>query len=539
MKERFEQIPARLLEFWNKYTSKQKTLIIAVVCALVLAVAGLLWFLNRPTYEKFQAFENVEDASAMASALNDSGIKYRTSNDGRTIYVEESRFTDALYLMSDNKLLDTGYSWENAFDNSMSTTESEKSQKRKLALQNDIKKALVSFDNIKDAQVFIDQPESNYNILGEESQTSVSAKITLADADDDAMTADMAEYLAQWLANAVGTDVENVSIIDNNMNNIYAGKASDTLGTALTSNGSQEFIERLRNAFASNIRQILLKYNYDDVEVATAGIQFDVDTVTQLRTTYDVAEGREYGYPGEIYNYKAEGNNAAQGVPGTDTNGDDTTYDFQTSGGSNSSVTLDRLSNILTNQTVENITKEKGAVKAEDSTIGIVAIQYQVYNEEKMEESGQLEGTTFEEFMEANQARIPIDISEEEIALVAAATGIPAANIQLRGFIQPVFEAKEGSGATWTNYLMILLAVLIVALLVFVVFKGTAPVEITEMEPELSVEQLLATTKENQSLEDIEFSDGSETRRMIEKFVDENPEAVAQLLRNWLNEDWE
>ncbi len=539
MKERVKQIPARLLEFWNKYTSKQKTLIIGVICALVLAVAALVWFLNRPTYEKFQAFENVEDASAMAAALDESNIKYKTSNDGRTIYVEEDRFTDALYLMSDNKLLDTGYTWENAFDNSMSTTESEKSQKRKLALQNDLKKALVSFDNIKDAQVFIDQPESNYNILGEESQTSVSAKITLADADDEAMTVDMAEYLAQWLANAVGTDVENVSIIDNNMNNIYAGKASDTLGTALTTNGSQEFIERLRNTWASNTRQILLKYNYDDVEVATAGIQFNMDTVTQLRTSYDVAEGREYGYPSEVYNYKAEGSNAAQGIPGTDTNGDDTTYDILSNGGSNSSVTLDRLSDILTNQTVENITKEKGAVNAEDSTIGIVAIKYQVYNEEKMEESGQLDGTTFEEFMEANQERTPIEISEEEIELVAAATGIPAANIQLRGFIQPVFEAKEDSGATWTNYLMIILAVLIVALLVFVVFKGTAPVEITEMEPELSVEQLLATTKENQSLEDIEFSDGSETRRMIEKFVDENPEAVAQLLRNWLNEDWQ
>ena len=30
----------------------------------------------------------------------------------------------------------------------------------------------------------------------------------------------------------------------------------------------------------------------------------------------------------------------------------------------------------------------------------------------------------------------------------------------------------------------------------------------------------------------------SETRLMIEKFVDENPEAVASLLRNWLNEEW-
>ena len=40
-------------------------------------------------------------------------------------------------------------------------------------------------------------------------------------------------------------------------------------------------------------------------------------------------------------------------------------------------------------------------------------------------------------------------------------------------------------------------------------------------------------------LEDIEYDDRSEVRKMIDKFVDENPAAVAQLLRNWLNEDWE
>ena len=64
-------------------------------------------------------------------------------------------------------------------------------------------------------------------------------------------------------------------------------------------------------------------------------------------------------------------------------------------------------------------------------------------------------------------------------------------------------------------------------------------VKVTETEPELSVEDLLATTKENEeNLEEIELSDKSETRKMIEKFVDENPEAVAMLLRNWINDDW-
>ena len=40
------------------------------------------------------------------------------------------------------------------------------------------------------------------------------------------------------------------------------------------------------------------------------------------------------------------------------------------------------------------------------------------------------------------------------------------------------------------------------------------------------------------SVEDIDTEAKSEVRKMVEKFVDENPEAAANLLRNWLNEDW-
>jgi len=86
---------------------------------------------------------------------------------------------------------------------------------------------------------------------------------------------------------------------------------------------------------------------------------------------------------------------------------------------------------------------------------------------------------------------------------------------------------------------MIAMIVLILGLLGFVIFKSTRPIEVLETEPELSVEALLASTKEASPLDDIDFNEKSEARKLIEKFVDENPEAVAQLLRNWLNEDWE
>ena len=60
--------------------------------------------------------------------------------------------------------------------------------------------------------------------------------------------------------------------------------------------------------------------------------------------------------------------------------------------------------------------------------------------------------------------------------------------------------------------------------------------EIVE-EEEVSVEKLLDSIPET-PLEELEVETKSETRKLIEKFVDENPEAAANLLRNWLNEDW-
>jgi flagellar M-ring protein FliF len=41
------------------------------------------------------------------------------------------------------------------------------------------------------------------------------------------------------------------------------------------------------------------------------------------------------------------------------------------------------------------------------------------------------------------------------------------------------------------------------------------------------------------TLQEIEVDEGSESKRLIEKFVSEKPEAVAQLMRKWLNDNWE
>ena len=538
MQESIKEIPTRIMEFWKKYSSRQKTIIIAVICVVLVAIAAVAYLASRPTWTKFQEFSKLDDANKMASALDDAGIDHYSSKDGLTIYVHDDDMTNALYTMSDQGLTDTGYTWDKAFDNSMSTTEDEKSQKRVLALQSEIQKSLIDYSFIDDADVFIDVPDSTYSVLDEKDDTSITAKITVSDAHKKDLTEDTSAALASWLANAVGTTVEHVIINDSDGNCLYNGSTADSLGGSITG-GTSEYVEKLRNTIASNVTDLLVKSGYDDIQVGTQGVKFNMNKVETLSKTYSVADGREYGYPTNLYTYEGSGGNSASGEPGTASNSDDTDTMMQESSGSSSSTKIEKLEDLLTNETIENIKQETPAIQYDDSSLGIVALQYKVVKEEDLEADGSLDNMTFDQYVAANSDRTAITLSDDEINLIAQATGVNAANISVMAYSVPKFVAKTSTSRGISDYLMIILAVLIIALLIFVVVRGTAPVKVSEEEPELSVEQLLATTKENQSLDDIEFSDKSETRKLIEKFVDENPEAVAQLLRNWLNDEWD
>ena len=146
---------------------------------------------------------------------------------------------------------------------------------------------------------------------------------------------------------------------------------------------------------------------------------------------------------------------------------------------------------------------------------------------------------TFDEFVAANSDKVQTEVSEEYYTLVSNATGIPESSISIIAYDVPFFQYKESSNI-FTDYLQFILAAVILLMLGFVIFRSTrANAEEVEVEPELSVEALLESTKEEESVDDIGYQEKSETRLAIEKFVDENPEAVAALLRNWLDPDWE
>ena len=198
----------------------------------------------------------------------------------------------------------------------------------------------------------------------------------------------------------------------------------------------------------------------------------------------------------------------------------------------------------MPNEIVKTTNGEPGKIIYDSSTIGVTLIQKVVYKEQEVKDAGLLDGTTWEQYKIDNAESVKLEVDNDWIQIISKGTGIGNTdNISVVAYQVPYFEDKPASNilSTASFWIQVLLAIAILVILILVVLRSTRPLTVEETEPELSVEDMLATTKEataQQTVDDIDVQEKSETRIAIEKFVDENPEAVALLLRNWLNEDW-
>lgn len=527
-------LPAKILEFWNKYTSKQKTIIISVLAVVIFTLVALIWFSNRTNYVTLATFESTADAASARGYLEDSDTKfdYRLSDDALTISINEKQLSEARLVLGENGVSETAkedYSW--MFDNSFTTTDSERQLKAKITLQNTLAMDIQSMDGIRSAAVRINLPDSKA-LFDDEKEASASIRLTTT----EDLALEQVEGIASYVSNSLGSrNTDNIRIVDQTGQLLFEG-GNGAVGS-LASNDSirNEVISGIEN----NIRSLLVSGPYDDAQVMT-NLDIQLDETVIERTEYDTFQDGANGPKSSYYLYNAQNVDGTGGVVGTDANDEDIpSYNIDDDLYGNSQIQVIR-ENYETDKTVTTTKKAIGAVNPANSSVSVILTQYVEYDEVKMKEQGLLNGLTFAEFQAQNSERVQIEVDEAIYEAVSNATGIKANKITIIAYQVPLFYPKESSGIAVSNILQIVLAILIAALLIFVVLKGMRPAEVTELEPELSVEALLATTKENQNLEDIEFNEKTATRQRIEKFVEENPEAVAQLLRNWLNDDdWE
>jgi flagellar M-ring protein FliF len=319
---------------------------------------------------------------------------------------------------------------------------------------------------------------------------------------------------------------------------LFSGADQDDDATVVSD--SLDIKDRIKNSVVNGIKDVMVKSGmYSDVQVAP-NLDIDMSKVEKAVHNYSHNDGQDQGELTESSEYNSEAKGGQAATPGTDSNDDTPTYVTQDGEITESSVS-DVDKKYSPNEEIIKTISNGGAINYDNSSIAVTATRWVVYDEDELKDSGQLKGTTFEKFKSAHSDPVQVDATQDEIDLIAKATGIQSSAIKLVCYERPQFVESQKKGFGLTDILQILLAVLIFALLGYVVFRSTRKQKVEEPEPELSVDALLAATSDNddENLEDIGYSEKSETRKLIEKFVDENPDAAALLLRNWLNDDWE
>lgn len=532
MREWFKQLPSKIVEFWNKYTTKQKTLFISVIATLLITLVALFAILNRTTYVKLATFENTAASSEAANLLRENGINIRVPNDALSIDVDEKQVSQARLLLGENGISstinNTDYDW--MFDNSFNTTDSEKKLKAKINLQSTMATDISNIEGVSKASVTINLPDNTNTIYSNDASTSVSIMVTT----NANFKAESVQAIAEYAKSCVGdSDTDDITIIDDKGNLLFSGtnKGTSISGTLMVEQQVEEY-------YNSKLWNLMVNSGvYDEVSVSS-NLSINLSETEQHIIEYYSNDEDDTGPKESYYYYLAENTDGTGGIVGTDANGEEIT-DYNLLDNANGESTLNLIKETYATSSKEERTiTPVGEVDMASSSMAMYLTKYNVFDEAQMKKDGLLDGSTFAEFKAANSEEITTTNSPEMVALLSKATGIKESNIYVVERIVPVFYPEEDKQIPIQSILSIVLAIIIGALLLLVVFRSMKPEEVVEVEPELSVEALLATTKENQTLDEIEFGDKSAAKVQIEKFVDENPEAVASLLRNWLD-DWE
>lgn len=531
MADRVKELLNKIMEWWNKFSAKQKTFIIASIAGVVIAIAVLATVLMQPQYVLLLNCETTKEASEVTALLEEQGLDFTVSDDGYQIKINKKQQSDANLLLGANDIQAAAYTIDNVTDGGFSTTESDKQKRYELYLETRLADDLIAmFTNIKSAVVDIYIPDNTGTLIDTEEESSAWILLEL----DGEFTSDNAAFLAKAVAKSMGNKTEeNIVILDTDGNMLFSGDDSYTAaGTASSQLGVKTQWE---TKVKSEIKQVLLGTNeFDKVEVAS-NLDLSFSTSEETDHEYYVADGNTQGYKSSDRTYTSESTNGVGGVPGTDSNGD---VEYMYEDNNESTSTVEETENhYLPSERITKTTNLPGSINYDASSIAITAIKYNVIREEDVEAQGLLDGITWEEYKIANAEGERIEVDDQMYEVVAKATGFPKENIAFAARTENVFFDREGLSVSTSDVVQIILIVVILALLAFVVLRSMRSEKGEEQPEELSVESLLQSQPETE-LEDIGLEHISETRRVIEKFVEENPEAAANLLRNWLNQDW-
>ena len=171
MLDRIREIPRIIIEWWNKFSTRQKTIIIAIAAGVILTLAILVTLLTRKQYVTLVTCENTKEASEVVELLESNSLDYKTSTDGTIVSILKSQESEANLLLGANGVVSASYTIDNVTEGGFSTTESDKQKRYVLYLEEKLANDIKANKVVKTASVSLDIPEDDGTLISQDKES--------------------------------------------------------------------------------------------------------------------------------------------------------------------------------------------------------------------------------------------------------------------------------------------------------------------------------------------------------------------------------
>ncbi len=526
MPEILSRILKPIQEFWKGLDKSQKIRIYVTSGIVVIAVGLGLFLLTRPSYTTVINNADPADVAEMQKILTEKGIAYRLTDDKSGIIVNVNDSDTAHFELVSAGYPKNGLTFADALSSiKINTTESDKKHIWQQLDESDIARQLKLFENVKDASVTLTRPEKTL-FIDETNSSEAKASVVITKVGD--ITPKQAESIVKVVASSVeGLNPENVTVVDQNGNPLNIEK--DETGMDKTST-QYDMKKKVKSDLEKNLREVL-NDQFDSFDAAKVVVNpvLDFDSLSQSSKEISNPNGMDSGAIVSRQELKEDLKNgdSTDTAVGVNSNPGTTPSYPMGSSDSKSYKKSDVTENFAYNETSKQSEKSLGEVIPDRTTAAITLL----YGSRVPDDS-----------------KLTDDLIAQVKDLASKATGIPVANLavtklKIAAPVEEIPTTAETIQNLLSTYGLPLLLLLMVIALVIVALPRKAKNK--EFEPVLAGnEEVIIPSKFNvevkqEPLPEIDIEERSEVKKQLEKFVKQKPDAVAQLLRNWLTDDYE
>ena len=513
-----------------KSMQKGKLIRLIVFSVLIITVAIVAaTLLNQKTYSVLYSGMDPQDAGEMMQVLSEMGVDAKPRGDD-TILVESGQADTVRMQMAAQGYPNSGFNFDILQKASgLGATDMDKEIYYQFQLQENLRRTINKLEKVEDSVVNLDLSEESSFVLSDDNRPATAA-VMLMLKDGHAINDSEVRAIAELVTKSIsGLKLEDVRIIDSKMN-LYTIEDETEIQNV---NSQLELQNSVQTRLKEQIINLLTPVFGEDSVIAEVNVILDFDKqVTESVEFTPPADGTE----GLVISMKELSetirNNEDGDVVGIDSNGSAPTYVTEDE---NDAVydKVSKESNMEVNETKTLIENSKGTIK--ELSVSVIL----------------------------DSSSSTADYTENVRQLVSNAIGVSSdkVTVEMMPFkkmenseVQTAFanqrEALKSVQKTEIiKYLIIGFAAVLILILISAIIRsvtgGSQEYEEIEEYEDYEIESEAAaqavSSVEGEQMDsgvELQFEKKDTALEQLGKYVNRSPEAVAQLLKKWLYEDY-